>query len=758
MDWKQFSTTEKIENGLVVVYKNGKYGLYDEKGNRLFDLIFDYLSVRYGRAIYKSYGKMGVVDLDGKQILPCEYKNIRFADDQLLVKTERDLNGVADLQGNWVLKPRYYIISYEGYGVYDVNVLRGKYLVKGLVDKTGKTILEIGYHSVNKASSLFSKKMYDTLYHTAEQTFVFGDAGSRDDSGMIRSDGRILFKQIFTSLHVADCKGLVRAFHRNFKQYGLLAVDGTMSMYSGFDYDLLMDPYEKVQTKYLIRNLWRYKHGRPLLMDRKSNESPVVIIQTGKLYGLASKSGKVLTPPHFQSIRPWGEWFYLAKKDGKYGLLSSEGAELIPCMYDYIYPPDRGVMRFIKEGRHGLMNETGYHLIEPVCDLIFDFVGDIARITVDMVLDAGNYDFIKSWGKDGLIDRRGNVLLKPVYDYVFIRDDFILLENGEKIGLADLNGIILCEPCFKEEQDIRILPDGIQIKRGTDWLTLSKGDSAEKISGLIQGEDRVSSATSIPSASSVHQVLQAPESSSSTSTIPSVATAAPVDMPAVDFEDAKFFMDIESKFGSMEEYQWYMRSINALVNDLIRDRIDCCDSRMLDGQDFAQAIVDLGKSRNEYRQLLNDLDRLTKARLSNPDLQEMLVVQILYQYYRLVFDDRAIAYGGADKKDDTDWIHFPSNPITDKSLFLSFLANLLAYAAEDYGFRRLQGLNSIQLLKLYNELIITYGPQETKILKESVRLLYFTDIEHIADKEIDEFIGDLRIEIKRKAEAAQGRG
>ncbi len=98
-----------------------------------------------------------------------------------------------------------------------------------------------------------------------------------------------------------------------------------------------------------------------------------------------------------------------------------------------------------------------------------------------------------------------------------------------------------------------------------------------------------------------------------------------------------------------------------------------------------------------------------------------------------------------------DWIHFPSKPIEDKKLFLNFIANLMAYTADDNFFVQFKKLNHAQLFDMFKATLDDYGYREQTIINESLVRCYSPgSVISISADNMNKFITDLKEVISKK--------
>lgn len=112
VDLKQFEYVNKDDNtdGIVRIYKNGKWGVADKDGNLIADVNYDTVDNFYeGRAIVSENGKYGFIDLDSNIIVKPKYMfAYPFVNGYAVIQGENEKYGAIDKQGNLVIEPLYY--------------------------------------------------------------------------------------------------------------------------------------------------------------------------------------------------------------------------------------------------------------------------------------------------------------------------------------------------------------------------------------------------------------------------------------------------------------------------------------------------------------------------------------------------------------------------------------------------------------------------------------------------------------------------
>ena len=121
------------------------------------------------------------------------------------------------------------------------------------------------------------------------------------------------------------------------------------------------------------------------------------------------------------------------KKDGKFEIIDTKGNLVIDMKYDSLNLLDNGYYTFSLASSYnrlyGISNIINNFYCKPKYNLIEDFVDD--------------YAIVKYKNKNGLIDKTGREIIKPMYDRVQIKNDIIIASIRNKHHIINTDGIIL---------------------------------------------------------------------------------------------------------------------------------------------------------------------------------------------------------------------------------------------------------------------------------------------------------------------------
>jgi len=147
--------------GAYQVQKNGKYGIITKEGTVVIPVQYDNLQSANTYYIVSSGSRKGIVDKSGKILLPLEYEEIERTDKNLLVRKNGKQN-ILDKD----LKPAFTQqyddlkqISLDG-SYYTSHYLVSKGVKKGIIDLTGKPVVDVAYDNFIPSSSSSYRASY----------------------------------------------------------------------------------------------------------------------------------------------------------------------------------------------------------------------------------------------------------------------------------------------------------------------------------------------------------------------------------------------------------------------------------------------------------------------------------------------------------------------------------------------------------------------------------------------------------------------
>lgn len=408
-------------------------------------------------------GNYGVINDKGKEIIKPVCKRIKPLNNKYLI-TENDKVSLVDNNGKMLAEifrdspPSRYILEV---------VKNGR---KYLADTNGKILLEDPIDDSSFLVSEYDKSKYEMCDRLFEEySKLVTVTLSNQKQGIFRKDGTYVIRPVFQYLFFSsNKKGLGRAsfyvrgkwpFKKIKESYhGFVCGDGTILMQDGFDYSLLYDNelLPMAQLENSVQSRWfGVQRNTKLNISAKiyiSEESNFYFLQSENKLRMISKNGEQLSDILWDGIFSLNEKLFIVTMDKKMGLVNHSGHIVVRPEVDYFYPPKDGLIRFIKNGFHGVMSENGTIIIDPVYSMIFEFIDGIAKVFLGMqildTIDSEGHSRKKDYGKEGLIDLKGNRILNPICDRISFIHNVFWYQIGSKCGVLDKLGNIILEPIF----------------------------------------------------------------------------------------------------------------------------------------------------------------------------------------------------------------------------------------------------------------------------------------------------------------------
>ena len=435
-----------------VVFKNsdGKYACLSKEDKWVAPFEYDGITLdgfsHEGLICVKKSGLSGLLDKDGKEILPCKYKSIsKFENGVASVEIDGNKYWI-NKEGNEVSQPEV-TETKSVFEEYEVVERDGKY---GIVDKDGNAIPPFKYDTIsvqnvyspniiqffngyvvvtiNNLRGLVNEKgeevvpcKHEVIQNITNGMFVSVSTSGGKKFGLYDTKGNEILPVIYSFIHIFE-NGLV--FVEKSSKYALIGVPS----------ETAKEPEKKSKVK---------KVKAPLKYSEIGTFSEGLVSVKGKYYGFIDKDGnEVLTTDYvyggkggFDAADMFVDGKAIVRK-GSYGFIDKDGNVVIPCNYREAYRFRDGVARVcsVKEKMYGFINKEGNEVVSLKYIAARDFSEGLAAVKAD--------------GKWGFIDKNGNEVIPCRYDEVssFSEGRASVMSNN-KYGFIDKEGneVIPCK-------------------------------------------------------------------------------------------------------------------------------------------------------------------------------------------------------------------------------------------------------------------------------------------------------------------------
>ena len=344
----------------------------------------------------KKNGKYGLIDLEGKEVLSCEYDEITTLDgiENSLILVKDNKKGLANDKGSIIIEPLYKDIinlgeTYkEGYITIDEQ---GKY---GLISTTKKQILENKFDEIkqiylnnyyivvengeekiiNSSGEEILKGTSNKIQSATQKGFIIKE---NDLYGEIDTTGEKLIETEYQELK--ELKENTYLAKKNDK-YGIIDEVQNIKIpfeYTGITYNdkanLFIAEDENYNTSIFDKDYNKKIEGMLIEVDTENSYIRMRINDEYKYYNFncEEKSNTEILADNT---------LFLSKKDGKYGYVDKKGNVVVECIYDDATEQNQyGYVAVKKNGLWGSLNSEGKEIIEAKYNLdnnlLIDFIG-----------------------------------------------------------------------------------------------------------------------------------------------------------------------------------------------------------------------------------------------------------------------------------------------------------------------------------------------------------------------------------------------
>lgn len=363
---KDMNHTIWYEDNVLRVQKDGKYGMINLEGKELVPCEYDEIvaveGIKNTLKVTKN-GKKGIVDNEGKEIVAIQYSDIsnlgKDNKDGFIVKGENGNYGIVNYSNETVLEQKYSEIT-KVYGN-DMYVVKkdGKQM---LVKKDGTEVLSSGYDEIK------------SILKNIENGIIFVKNGKY---GVMKTSGEVTIPPEYEELKETK-SGLFLAKQNG--KYGVIDITKATkieSNYTSMMYDEKADIYIAEKEDYsndIIDDTFTIRQSG-ILVDSDDDKGYIELRQEEeyKYYNLKfeEKDVKEIHTNHT---------LFKSKKDGKYGFVDKNGKVIVDYQYDDVTEQNSyGFAGIKKDGKWGSIDNKGTVVQEPIYNLEnylkIDFIG-----------------------------------------------------------------------------------------------------------------------------------------------------------------------------------------------------------------------------------------------------------------------------------------------------------------------------------------------------------------------------------------------
>jgi hypothetical protein len=429
-----YDIASPFNNGTAQVCLNKEWALIDKSNKILIPFAEHRLAeIKTGlfiKGILKDGEvRMGVVNLQNREIIPSKYERIRLIHEVLELEIE-DKFGVSDLNGNILIKPLYDYIEYIG----DNLCILSKDNLHALYNLYGEKLTDFKYMVISDYKNNRSKVRLKDLF------------------GFINSQGQEIIQPTYEMVY-PFCNGY--AVIEKGGKYGLIDTLGKIVIQT--KYDFLRDFHlgvasVKIDTKWGLIDISGKEITKPEFEEIRRVYNGIIAAKKDSKWAILNPQGQLLSSFEFDDVKisendenevrdfnlkePTNdEGYLLISKNQKWGIIDIKGKIIVPTDYDYIYPFTNNVALIKKNEKWALIDKQGIIKTEFIYDKLEPYIAGRYNLKKHgMILYEKN-------GQWGILDIKGKEITPPIYDLIKPSDDnyYMVLKN-KKMGIIDSSG------------------------------------------------------------------------------------------------------------------------------------------------------------------------------------------------------------------------------------------------------------------------------------------------------------------------------
>lgn len=354
------------EENVLKVEKDGKYGLIDLNGKELVACEYEEITAVKGikNALKtKKDGKQGVITDDGKVLLKPQYNEIEALGKDnksgFIIQAETGKYGIVDYSANSILSTNYDEISkIYGNDYYVVKKNNKQILVK----KGDEEVLTSGFNEIKQ------------VLKTSEGQVIFT---INNLYGVMKTTGEVLIEPTYEELKEAKSGILIAKLNGKYAIMDINKNNKTDYKYTDIFYNEKADIYtatDETLNNEILDNTFTVRQTG--IVTDEDDEKGYIKIKQGDEYKFYNFKFEEKAEKDIYSSNT----LYISKNEGKYGFVDKEGKVVVDYTYDDVTEQNAyGYAGIKKDGKWGVIDEKGNVIQEPIYNLEehlkIDFVG-----------------------------------------------------------------------------------------------------------------------------------------------------------------------------------------------------------------------------------------------------------------------------------------------------------------------------------------------------------------------------------------------
>ena len=458
----EFDYFKSAAPDLFVFGLNGYFGLIDIKGNVVLKNAYTQIEpFQYGFSVVKINGKYGLINKKGKYLLEPEYDYI-----------EHDTLGYLRVKGKEI----------HDYG--HVKVVVSEVPKWGIIDSTGRTVLEIKHTNILKQSEgIFPVKrgnlwgffnMIDDqiipfqFKQVAGFTYGLAVVNKDGEEIIINKNGDIVNKTMYDSLGVLGSQTVL--FLKDNK-YGLINELGEQilapcyqSVKKVASTVLLFTEMDSIKTLVNFKGIAFWAGFRDSISENWIED--MLLFHGDTAWAVYNKNGKQVLPlkPRYEKVEQYSNGYARMTYGGKLGFIDKNGKLRISNQYEEISHFHEDMCAFKLLGKWGYIDKAEYIWVQPYYEIALDFQGGLGAVFKnnkwgfvdkngkevtkllysEIKYEGEGFYSVKRNGHWGMVNSTLGEFLFTKYEFVaMLGDSYVKIGSEGKFGAANLKGELI---------------------------------------------------------------------------------------------------------------------------------------------------------------------------------------------------------------------------------------------------------------------------------------------------------------------------
>ena len=450
--FKNIQEIYPIDNAVLLV-NNRKYGIVNPKGKLVVNFDYDAIGL-ICTGLNKSYYKIikndktGVINNYGETIIAPEYDKISLISDSLFTVTKENKKGIFLNNGKLFLPVEYDEITDYYAGLLKIQ----QDDMYGFIHVSSGSIIKPKYSNV--------KVSFNHEYN-ADSNFVLVtcENGHRDKTGFSDYEGKVFISCSYDNAY-PFYEDLALVVNENPKHFYFINKNNKVVI--------------DLSLKFSIGSARSFHEGVAILNENFQPDTCRLNASLVDSYSSSCQSdtwilininGDVIARIKSDLVRDFKNGVAQFYKKDKVGLLNKKGEQILPPKYDKISSFRDGIANIYLNDKVGVINSTGKILVEPNYDEILRLNNNLFALedngtwyyyrskikslerlpfeSISKYIFCEKYRIVSISGKDGLIDNKGQTVLKCEYESIIlvIAPWLVIVKRNGSRDYLNLNGL-----------------------------------------------------------------------------------------------------------------------------------------------------------------------------------------------------------------------------------------------------------------------------------------------------------------------------